>query len=603
MTPVISGLPDDYTGTVTFTSNDANTVSVVGSALKGISVGTTTVTATFSSTTLYNVLTKTFDVAVKGQEYGVTVNGTDIGMGKGDGWYFAVYQLHITGNSPITLSGTNTKDGITVSVEANVDLTLDNLTMNHNGFGITSGHAVNLYLKGTNTLKGTATGNSIQYKSDCYAGFSVPSGAAVVIDAAEGAETAVANFIGGIYQNTYRLYAAGLGSDFPNTGSSGTIIINGGTVNVTGGQWAAGIGGCYQGACGVVIINGGTVNAKTYNQTGADIGSGKSVGGSEQATIVITGGSVNATSFNCKSLTNGTDNGAQPLYKVIVPDLAKNSTIDLDSIPSYYSLAGAKADSEGKAYIWLPAADYTFCRDLKLYGANVVDAAVTATEKGIIVDENADNVFSNSENQEVLLRRTFAADTWNTFVVPFALTTDEVKAAFGEAADVAYFTNETENTIELNTKDETKAIEPNTPVLLRVKAEVVNPVFTARNIVSAEAAKVSGTKGIDFIGTYAKSYTIADGQYFINGGKLWKSQGSSTLKATRAYFTVPESNKAKVALLINGDTVTGIDGVFNKAHVSQAVYNLRGQKVADSLSSGRLAKGVYIVGGKKVVVR
>lgn len=140
-------------------------------------------------------------------------------------------------------------------------------------------------------------------------------------------------------------------------------------------------------------------------------------------------------------------------------------------------------------------------------------------------------------------------------------------------------------------------------MLLRVKAEVVNPVFTARNIVSAEAAKVSGTKGIDFIGTYAKSYTIADGQYFINGDNLWKSQGSSTLKATRAYFTVPESNKAKVALLINGDTVTGIDGVFNKAHVSQAVYNLRGQKVADSLSSGRLAKGVYIVGGKKVVVR
>lgn len=598
-TPVISGLPDDYTGTVTYTSTDASIVSVDGSALKGVSAGTTTVTATFSSTTLYSELTKPFAVQVNSKAYGVKVNGTDIGTGKADGWYFANNTLNITGNSAVTLSGTNTTDKIKVSVDADVDLTLDNLTLTHNGFGIASGHTVNLYLKGTNTLTGSATDMSAQ--SPSYAGFSVPSGAAVVIDAAEGAKTAVANFIGGRY------YAAGLGSDYHgyglNTGSSGTIIINGGTVNATGGRNAAGIGGCSNGACGVVIINGGNVYAR-YSQTGADIGSGNSVRGSEQATVVITGGSVNATSFNCKSLTNGTDNGAQPLYKVTVPGLVKNGTIDLDSIPSYYSLAGATADSEGKAYIWLPAADYTFCRGLKLYGANVVDAAVTATEKGIIVDENDDNVFSNSENQEVLLRRTFAADTWNTFVVPFALTTDEVKAAFGEAADVAYFTNETENTIELNTKDETKAIEPNTPVLLRVKAEVVNPVFTARNIVSAEAAKVSGTKGIDFIGTYAKSYTIADGQYFISGDKLWKSQGSSTLKATRAYFTVPESiNEAKVAFLINGDTVTGIDGVFNKAHVSQAVYNLRGQKVADSLSSGRLVKGVYIVGGKKVVVR
>lgn len=49
--------------------------------------------------------------------------------------------------------------------------------------------------------------------------------------------------------------------------------------------------------------------------------------------------------------------------------------------------------------------------------------------------------------------------------------------------------------------------------------------------------------------------------------------------------------------------MTGIDGVVQTVQASQAVYNLRGQKVADSLSSGRLAKGVYIVGGKKLVVK
>ena len=60
--------------------------------------------------------------------------------------------------------------------------------------------------------------------------------------------------------------AAGLGGALHNL-SGGTIIINGGVVNATGGSYASGIGGGYDnwagnyGRCGDIIINGGQVTA------------------------------------------------------------------------------------------------------------------------------------------------------------------------------------------------------------------------------------------------------------------------------------------------------------------------------------------------------
>ncbi len=71
----------------------------------------------------------------------------------------------------------------------------------------------------------------------------------------------------GIINVTGGDYAAGLGGDENNI-SGGTIIINGGVVNATGGLVGAGIGGGPKywagnyGVCGTIIINGGQVTAK-----------------------------------------------------------------------------------------------------------------------------------------------------------------------------------------------------------------------------------------------------------------------------------------------------------------------------------------------------
>ena len=72
--------------------------------------------------------------------------------------------------------------------------------------------------------------------------------------------------------------------------NSGTIIINGGTVNAST-QSGAGIGGGYMGSGGTITINGGTVNASSEDG-GASIGGGPEGSG---GTIIINGGTVNAS--------------------------------------------------------------------------------------------------------------------------------------------------------------------------------------------------------------------------------------------------------------------------------------------------------------------
>ena len=72
--------------------------------------------------------------------------------------------------------------------------------------------------------------------------------------------------------------------------SCGSITISGGTVTATGGSGGVGIGGSMSGSCGDITINGGTVTANG-GETAAGIGSGRD---SSCEKITISGGTVTA---------------------------------------------------------------------------------------------------------------------------------------------------------------------------------------------------------------------------------------------------------------------------------------------------------------------
>ena len=91
-------------------------------------------------------------------------------------------------------------------------------------------------------------------------------------------------------------YQAGIGgggtySTGGSTGQAcGTVIINGGTITVTGGMMSAGIGGGYRGGTNNITINGGYVTAT--GREAAGIGGGYQT---SNGTIVINGGTIIAT--------------------------------------------------------------------------------------------------------------------------------------------------------------------------------------------------------------------------------------------------------------------------------------------------------------------
>lgn len=136
-------------------------------------------------------------------------------------------------------------------------------------------------------------------------------------------------------------------------------------------------------------------------------------------------------------------------------------------------------------------------------------------------------------------------------------------------------------------------------------------------------------------GTMAKTYDngkiLSDrddlnGDYFMYKGKLIqvpsgnKENGgerySYGLKAFRCWFELPgntssEGKPSQVSLLIDGveDSTTGIDDIHGSTDRTsykrgiEGVFNMNGQMVCRSCSLEGLPKGMYVVNGKKIIIR
>ena len=103
----------------------------------------------------------------------------------------------------------------------------------------------------------------------------------------------------------------------------------------------------------------------------------------------------------------------------------------------------------------------------------------------------------------------------------------------------------------------------------------------------------------------ANAYILQDDGLFH---KVTTEHPGATVPAYRAYVTCPKGSGAKqLSIVIDGET-TGIGGATNDARgrADGPVYDLQGRRVADRLDDAarhRLPAGVYIVGGRKVVVK
>lgn len=173
----------------------------------------------------------------------------------------------------------------------------------------------------------------------------------------------------------------------------------------------------------------------------------------------------------------------------------------------------------------------------------------------------------------------------NSFVLPFAVTADELGAS-----KVAKFTGY-DKAKKIANFETAADVAANTPFLTMDVAE--DKVTDVLNFGEKSIVATPESLGTDFVGVYAK--TDANGKYGINAeGKLQKGGTDAYVNAFHAYLNVT----APLGVAFNGSTPTAINGVAADKVANTAVYDLSGRRVY-----GKLQKGLYIMNGKKVVVK
>lgn len=220
--------------------------------------------------------------------------------------------------------------------------------------------------------------------------------------------------------------------------------------------------------------------------------------------------------------------------------------------------------------------------------ANVVVNNTAASLE--LTDANAFNAPYDFTAESVTLKRDVQKGI-NSFVLPFAVTAAELGA--NQVATYArYDDKDGSKTAYFNPVE--KEVAANTPFLTMDVAEdkkAAELSFSDKAIVATPTG--STDLGTDFVGVYAK--TDANGKYGINNdGKLQKGGEGAFVNAFHAYLNVKDL--ARVAF--NGSTPTAINGIAADKTVNTAVYDLSGRRVY-----GKLQKGLYIMNGKKVVVK
>ena len=250
-----------------------------------------------------------------------------------------------------------------------------------------------------------------------------------------------------------------------------------------------------------------------------------------------------------------------------------------------YTVYGT-ADSEGTLTVNFKVAG-TNANWLSFQNLKYEEATVTA------LDENSDNTIADASDAYVTLNRSFSTEYYNSLVLPFSLTADQVTAAFGEGTTVYSYSNTDGDNINFATS--TTGIAANIPVLIKTATKSTSFAFPNVDIVNNATPTAPG-KNWNFVGSYNAKTVIPADAYEMFNNTLYKSNGTDSyfIKGFRAYIAPAAVTSAKPMLIING-VATSIDKVITNIDKDGNLYNLAGQRVSKN------AKGIVIKNGKKII--
>lgn len=244
-------------------------------------------------------------------------------------------------------------------------------------------------------------------------------------------------------------------------------------------------------------------------------------------------------------------------------------------------------------------------------------------------DETLDDK-RNLTNAIMVFHRTFTTNQWNSLILPVNMNAEQVKAAFGEKANVArfdrleakwiYFDMQTDNNLH---------IEKNVPYIIKPTKEptAVNRTY---NVGGEKTKHINGlvytvtgigytnqteplqhedtenTNGMTHYGSYKNPTVVPADSYILHnsGDMVHTAVDHKNIKSYRTWLreTTPSGETLQMRVEQNDGPSTGIKVIEETAKNANAVYNVSGMRM-NSSNTDNLPKGVYIINNKKVVIK
>ena len=253
-----------------------------------------------------------------------------------------------------------------------------------------------------------------------------------------------------------------------------------------------------------------------------------------------------------------------------------------------------------------------------------VTTDITAQEVKLNEKESYVRPNLTSSKVNVTLTRTLYAKEWNSFCVPFPISTEQIVENWGEGTTVAEFFDVNGTRLLFKTCQQIEAGKPYVLLPSQVKEsneysfQDIDASTWSQASASTSAGQDAGSQDIttkvglfQYIGKYEPTTVPARAYVFGDGDKMYHLTSAMTMNGFRAYFwdTATGTSAAKQLTWGFGDPSTAIEIIpGNATPGSQAapsdIYKLDGKLVKRKATSTEgLAPGVYIMHGMKVVVK
>lgn len=255
---------------------------------------------------------------------------------------------------------------------------------------------------------------------------------------------------------------------------------------------------------------------------------------------------------------------------------------------------------------------------LGFYGFTFGASSTEATNVSISQNNNG-YTYEAKNNATVTLTKPLTANVWNTICLPFSMTEQQVRSAFGEDARIAEFKKVEESGKKaLFGMHYYQLITAGKPCLIKPSKVSDNYTITGVTIDAEKALTVTDSnKKFDFVGTYTPTTMHANSHFLgSNDGKLYYITADKEISGLKAFLKPADNNPAGAKLSIAFDSTdndqdnntTGIEAIKDytdqdaaNSSANKGIYNINGQFMGTNPAI--LPQGIYVKNGKKFIVK